>query len=519
LSFTGTFTTGEKNRRDPGILRINDFGCNIGGGNIKGNLTMQNFAQPQITARISGMNDLGQLYRFFPTGQIASAGGRMRCELTANVRLKNMQFSKTDDIDRFELDGTVKFDDASVYLRNPAYRFSAINGTLQIGNRVTTNNLSLILNGNDMKINGYMDKWSPYLLKQSKTLYAKANMWSQQICVDSLLTLPAKTTGNMQLTTANAVQENAAPLLPANIEFETHLETEKFRYLKFEADNMKTHLVYQPRMMEIRSILFSSMLGKMTGNGAITNDGANRIRVRGETVLDRFEVGQLFRSFDNFGQDVLRAEHVKGRLSGDLGFAVGWDSQMRLLQNEVAVEGLMNISGGELVNFEPMNNLSRFVALEELKNIRFSNIQTRISIRNRKITFPQTDIRTSAFDIKGSGEHLFDNSYTYRVKILLSELLAAKARKAKRENRENEYSEDGGKRTALYLKVVGKNDDFKINYDPQAAKASIAEDIRNEKQTLKSILKEEFGWFKKDTLVKPKTPENTEKLRFIFDDQ
>jgi hypothetical protein len=191
---------------------------------------------------------------------------------------------------------------------------------------------------------------------------------------------------------------------------------------------------------------------------------------------------------------------------------------MRLLQDEVAVEGLMNLNGGELVNFEPMNNLSRFVALEELQNIRFSNLQTRISVRNRKITFPQTDILSSAFDITGSGEHLFDNSYTYRVKILLSELLAAKARRAKRENRENEYTEDGGKRTALYLKVTGKGEDFKISYDTQSVKASIAEDIRNEKQTLKSILKEEFGWFRKDTLVKPVTPENTGKLRFTFDD-
>jgi len=98
-------------------------------------------------------------------------------------------------------------------------------------------------------------------------------------------------------------------------------------------------------------------------------------------------------------------------------------------------------------------------------------------------------------------------------------LLAAKARKAKRENRENEYTEDGDKRAALHLKVDGQSNDFKISYDKQSAKASVAEDIRNEKQTFKSILKEEFGLFKKDTLIKPTTSDKSGKLRFTFDDE
>jgi len=514
LSFAGTFTTGEKNRRSTTMLHISDFSCNIGGGNIKGSLRMQNFARPQITTRISGITDLKQLHNFFPIQQITSAGGGMRCELTANVRLKNLQFSKTDDIEQLALDGTVRFSNASVQLRDPAFLFSGINGSLQIGNRVSTNNLSLILNGNDLNINGYMERWSSFLLKRSKSVYIKANVSSQQICVDSLL----MTSGKAPSDVANVIQESIAPLLPASIEFDNYLEAAKFRYQKFEAEQMKAHLVYQPRVLEIRSVSFSSTSGKLTGKGAVANLQANHIHVRGETTLDRMDVGKLFRTFDNFGQEVLRAEHVKGNLSGDLGFAVEWDNRMRLQQDKVAVEGLLNLNGGELINFEPMNNLSRFVALEELQNIRFSNLNMRVSVKNSKITIPQTDIKTSAFDIISSGEHHFDNRYTYRVKILLSELLAAKARKAKRENRENEYVEDGGKRASLHLKVEGQGEDFKISYDKQSAKASVAQDIRNEKQTMKSILKEEFGLFKKDTLTKPTMPDNSGKLRFTFDE-
>jgi hypothetical protein len=358
-----------------------------------------------------------------------------------------------------------------------------------------------------------------YLLNRSKTIYLKANLTAQHLCVDSLLMTETPTAGAAHPSVANQNTESTALLLPENIQFDTNVEAAKFRYRKFEAEQMKAYIVYQPRALDIRSIAFSTMSGKLTGNGGIANDKGNNIRVVGETTLDKVDVQQLFRTFDNFGQDVLRDEHVKGKLSGDLVFAVGWDSRMQLRQNELAVEGRMNLDGGELVNFEPLNSLSRFVALEELQNIRFSRLSTQISVRNKKLVLPQTDVRTSSFDISLSGEHHFDNSYAYRVKILLSELLAAKARKAKRENRENEYVEDGGKRAALYMRIAGQGSDVKINYDKQSAKASVAADIRNEKQTLKSILKEELGLFRKDTtLLKPEKPDNSSKLRFTFDE-
>jgi len=516
LTFTGTFTTGDKNRRTTTALHIRDFGCNLNDGMLKGSLSLQNFSRPQITAKISGNNDLEQLYHFIPGNQIASAKGRMNCDVTVKSLLKKLTLTKADDIEQFELQGTVSFNDVSMHLREPAYRFNRINGTLKLDNRITTSNLSLMHNGNDFTIDGYMERLVPFMLNRSKTLYLKANVTSRHLCVDSLLTSNSKALPAV----VDKTSENKALLLPGNIEFDANLEAVKFSYQKFEAERMNAQLIYRPRVLDIRSVSFASMTGKITGSGTIANDNAQNLHVYGETALQQVDVKQLFRSFDNFGQDKLRYEHVNGKLSGDLGFVIGWDQRMQLRQNEVAVEGRMDLDGGELVNFEPLNNLSRFVALEELQNIRFSKLRTQVSIREKKLTFPQTDIQTSAFDITGSGEHHFDNNYTYRVKILLSELLAAKARRAKRENQENEYVEDGGKRTALYLKIAGQGEDFEITYDRQSAKASVAEDIRNEKQTLKSILNEEFGWFKKDTtLVKPTVPDDTGKLRFTFDEE
>jgi hypothetical protein len=54
------------------------------------------------------------------------------------------------------------------------------------------------------------------------------------------------------------------------------------------------------------------------------------------------------------------------------------------------------IEQGELVNFEPMMGLSRFISVDELKNIKFSTLKNRIYIKDKKITDWKKDIEAIA---------------------------------------------------------------------------------------------------------------------------
>jgi len=55
--------------------------------------------------------------------------------------------------------------------------------------------------------------------------------------------------------------------------------------------------------------------------------------------------------------------------------------------------------------------------------------------------------------------------------------------------------------------MTGTVDDPKIKYDRKGAIKKFREDLKSEKQTLKAILNEEFGWFKKDTTLNNKKEE------------
>ena len=95
-------------------------------------------------------------------------------------------------------------------------------------------------------------------------------------------------------------------------------------------------------------------------------------------------------------------------------------------------------------------------------------------------------------------------------------MLAKKAKQAKKENNEfGEVADDGLGRTNIFLSMTGTVDNPIIKYDTKGAIQNVKQDLKVEKQTLKSILHEEFGLFKKDSTLCNKKPK-TDDTKFII---
>jgi hypothetical protein len=129
------------------------------------------------------------------------------------------------------------------------------------------------------------------------------------------------------------------------------------------------------------------------------------------------------------------------------------------------------------------------------------------------------EVKSSAADLSVNGKHSFDNDYEYHVKILLSEILSKKRTKNKSNVTEFGVVEDDGLgRTSLLLKIIGKGDVAKVGYDMKAAGTEVKNSMKKEKQTLKTILNQEYGWYKNDSTLNQKPPEKKSRFRIIWED-
>ena len=224
---------------------------------------------------------------------------------------------------------------------------------------------------------------------------------------------------------------------------------------------------------------------------------------------------------ENFGQEYFVAENIKGKATVAIDFASIWDQQLKLKKDQLYVLADLNMTQGELINYQPAMALSKFIEVDELEHIRFSKLATQIEIKDETISIPQTDIHSSALDLTISGTHTFDNHIDYRFKMLMSDVLWRKAKSKKKETSEFGYIEDDGLgRTTLYLHMTGTVKDYKITYDTKSLRDQWKNDLKEEKQTVKQLLKNEFGWFKKDsTLKEDKTTTPNDGLQIEWEEE
>ena len=240
---------------------------------------------------------------------------------------------------------------------------------------------------------------------------------------------------------------------------------------------------------------------------------------RGSFDLEDININSAFRSFNNFGQDFLKAENINGDLSGSLSLLLPADSLWKTDIKAITAEGKYILVNGALIDFEPVKQLSSFIEVSELENISFEKLENDFFIRNNYLYIPQMDIKSSAADLSVSGKHSFDNDYEYHVRVLLSEILSRKLKKPKPNTTEfGAVKDDGLGRTSVLLKIEDRGKDVKVGYDIKAAGNEIKSDIRTERQTLKTILNEEYGWFKNDTAVTQKPAAGAPRFRITWEE-
>lgn len=219
--------------------------------------------------------------------------------------------------------------------------------------------------------------------------------------------------------------------------------------------------------------------------------------------VHRIQLSALFSGLDNFGQQVITGKHLEGVFSaGAIKASVPIDLKGKPIYDKLTLETDMLIQEGRLRDFEPIYALSKFIKLEELRDIRFAELKNSISIHDNNIYIPDMQIKNSALNLQMSGTHSFENILDYHLKVLLKEVLLHK-RKARTSDDFGSFEPTADKGINLYLYMQGPMDKLKIGYDRRQAREGTKQRMKEEKKQIREIFKREGKLFRKDTKLNP----------------
>jgi hypothetical protein len=262
-------------------------------------------------------------------------------------------------------------------------------------------------------------------------------------------------------------------------------------YKKLNLSALQTKLLLSDNRIILDSLKLVGLGGKGSGKIQIQTQTNGGFFLRIDGNLQQIDIKELFKSFDNFEQQTLRQDHISGKMNATVSFSATYDKESNINLPSIQSLGDIKISNGKLSNFSPLFSLSKYISMEELNDISFSELTNTIKIENSKIEFPQMEILSSAMNLKVQGIHYFSNKIDYHFSIQLSELLNKKF-KIKNRNKDEfgDFEEEENRpKKEIFVSLSGSVDHPVFSIDKSAMKKSRKEKWKEEKNIIQTLLK------------------------------
>jgi hypothetical protein len=509
LVFKGHFSNGPSMSSETSVLTFDDLFGVLGSAQFSGAFSISDFKSPECKIKLDGKFIPSEFREFFHMKNVSTAKGDAVFSISGGGRLPTTGNFSFTDLFNLNPEADITFNSFGIGLHEDSLLFEDINGQIAVSDLLTARDLRFTTRKHDFRLNGTFRNLPAWLAGKPVALSGKASLTASGLRPGILFPSLADSTS----------LSHAAFKFPGDIYLDLTFSFDKFEYRTFSAANIKGTLSYKPGIINFKSLTVNSMDGTISGNGFVIQNKDKSFLGRGTFDISMVDINKAFRYFSNFGQDFIKAENLAGLVSGNISVLIPADSMFSPKIKSISAEGSYSIDNGALLNFKPIEELSSFIELSELKDIHFQNLSNDILIRNNYVYIPLMDVKSTAADLVISGKHSFDDNYEYHIKVLLSQMLSRKIRKPKPNSTEfGAVTDDGLGRTSMLLKVVNKGEDIKVSYDIKAAGNQIKNDIKNERKTLKSILNEEYGWFKKDSVTLPDQKASSPKIKVLWGD-
>jgi hypothetical protein len=505
LNLKGSYSNGDKFNPVTAMLSLESFNALIGDDHIYLDGRIHNFYDPDFAFKLKGDIHPHQWLNWYHQIPLEESGGTVFCDISVSGAYDRLK-PKGQKFLAIDFAGGLSMEDVMFRIHKDDISFTGLNGTIHVENDFWEPSLSGSFGKSKFSFSGSGRNLLSYMMKKDEPLVASALFRIDHLDLQDFI----KT-----FSRANK-EHNGSIRFPDRLRLKLDIVVNEFLMKRFKASKVRGVATYDSPVLQVDSLFMQTMDGTLMGDLGIAQDQQQDIFVNVNSSLYNLDIESLFHTFNNFGQNQITDEHLKGTVSGGCMFSASFDSTFAIRKESILSENRISIQNGELNSFSPLLALSRFIEVEELENIKFATLENNILIKDNQVIIPSMDIQTNALNMSASGIHEFNNHYDYRLKLKLSQLLYSKARGSR--NREFIIAEDESDTRLLFLKIINEGSGARVEMDREKTAEKIRNDLNQEKTELKRILNQELGLFKhNESIVLEEDPNKRTEESFTFE--
>jgi len=267
-------------------------------------------------------------------------------------------------------------------------------------------------------------------------------------------------------------------------QFEVNVQN--FNYNKIEGQDFEGDLIFDKNEMLISGDV-ETMDGSMNLEG--TTYFRDKPFLQANLITDGIDIRKFFYQCENFGQDVLKYKHLKGDLDSRLAIDAYWDENGNFSYDDLHVLADVKITDGELIRMKMIEDFSAYVKIQDLRHIKFTNMQNWVEIKNQKVYMPVMFLQSNALNLTVNGQHSFENKIDYKMKINAGQVLLSKFKKHDPKLKPQKAKRRGW--FNLHYHVYGDVENFKVVNNKRLVKSDF---LRSERRK-REIKAKRRGWF------------------------
>ncbi|MBA4166852.1 MAG: hypothetical protein H0X41_04815, partial [Chitinophagaceae bacterium] len=385
------------------------------------------------------------------------------------VDISILSSEKAKDTTFGDLNGSIILNNTEIKYLPRDFMLNDCNGTIRFNNNdIIIDSLAAVAGQTRLLLNGKTKNLITLGTNDLGTLTMRWKLFSPDLHIKDFKAFLSKEKADSKQSTLDKIFESGDVFILLN--------AAKMDYNHFRATHVTGKVNLTETGIRLEDIFFNHANGSMEISGEIKN-GTRTNPVSLHTKMKNMDVPLLFAAFDNFGQDAITKNNLKGRLTADVIFNSSISNQAKLSSENAKGSVDFSLVNGELNNFEPLIEVSKKAfKKQDFTEIKFAELKNRLDISGTTFIVNPMEIRSTAFTLFVEGVYDIKKGTDMSIRFPIRNLTKNQAG--------TDLSDDAKTKKGIGLRLRAKTGDdgkLKVSWDP------FRRSIKNRDQTKDTI--------------------------------
>jgi hypothetical protein len=428
--------------------------------------TITDLKHPMMDCDVHSSFDLSRLNDLLGIKSIQFRKGGCRVDLQFKGPLNE------NDSSAVSLSGGISFDTAAITYLPYNLELTSLTGKIRCRDQdLLFDELAARTGNSKIILKGIVRNITPVLDRNPSNVYMDFTLSSPQLDLADLTPVLGRPGG--EAAAARKASKHPFGTSASRIDallrdgaLHLQIEAPEIRYQHFTGAHARAELLFEGNEVHLKQMQLAQ-----DGGGSLSLTGTFRRQPGGggnplsfHSHIEQVDVHRLFAGFNDFGQNAISSRNLKGRLTANVEMSGRMTDKARIVKNSMKGTIDFNLTGGRLIDFEPMQKIQATVLRNrDLSEVRFAELKNQLDLDTTTLTIHRMEIQSTAFSFFVEGIYDLRTGPDLSLQVPLSNLKKDRNVVVPPESKGN----DGRAGLSLRLRVrKGDDGKVKVSWDP-----------------------------------------------------